>query len=74
MWWPRKEYPRAGQKALKTCGSKERMTMSSRVVALKEKFLQMEVVVDMEPRPHKAVSFCGKKRGGGKGMERAAAA
>ena len=57
MWWPRKEYPRAGQKALKTCGSKERMTMSSRVVALKEKFLQMEVVVDMEPRPHKAVSF-----------------
>ena len=48
------------------------MTMSSRVVALKEKFLQMEVVVDFEPRPHKAVSFCGKKRGG-KGMERAAA-
>ena len=37
MWWPRKVYPRAGHTALKTCGSKERMTMSSRVVVSKEK-------------------------------------
>ena len=56
MWWPRKEYPRAGQKDRKTCGLKERMTIVANG-SLKGKTLHMEVVEDFESRPHKAVSL-----------------
>ena len=37
MWWSRKEHPRAGRKAQKMCGSKERVTMSLRVVVSQER-------------------------------------
>ena len=42
--------------------------------SLKGKILQMEVIEDFESRPHKAVSFCGRKKERNKGMERAGAA
>ena len=38
MWWSRKEHLRAGRKAQKRNGSKERMTTSLRVVVSREKF------------------------------------
>ena len=42
--------------------------------SLKGKISQMAVVEDFESRPHKAVSFFGRERHGGSGMERAKAA
>ena len=55
MWWLRKEHPRAGRKAQKVCGSKERTTVELRVAA--PTVSQTEVVEDFESRPHKAESF-----------------
>ena len=71
MWWLRKKRPRAGREAQKVNGLKESMITSLRSGSLKGKILQMEVVEDFESRPHKSSVFCGVKRKGHKGMERA---
>ena len=74
MWWLRKEHPRAGRKALKDVWIERTYDYVVANGSLKGKILQMEVVEDFESRPHKAVSFCGRKIERNKGMERAGAA
>ena len=54
---PRREYPRAGRKVQKMCGSKERMTISLRVVVSKVKSYKWRWLKIFEPKPHEAVSF-----------------
>ena len=78
LWFQRETMHVVALKGVSTCRSKgpkdvwiERTNdYATASGSLKERILQKEVVEDFESRPCRALSYCGKKREGDKGMER----
>ena len=78
LWFQRETMHVVALRGVSTCRSKgpkdEWIERTNDYViasgSLKGKIFQMEVVEDFESRPHRAVSFCGKKREGDTGIER----